>query len=56
MNIVKKNIIKKYFDKNKESLAPKNVKDRINEIARMLSGKSITNEALLAAKRLLENT
>ena len=27
--------------------------DKINEIARMLSGKEITNEAILAAKKLI---
>ncbi len=32
-----------------------NNEDRVNEIARMLSGKEITNEAKLAAIKLLEN-
>ena len=29
--------------------------DKINEIARMLSGKQITNEAIEAAKKLIES-
>ena len=31
------------------------LQEKINEVARMLSGKKITEEAINAAKRLLEN-
>ena len=41
-------------EKNLTDIKKLNDLERVNEIARMLSGKEITNEALMAARKLLE--
>ena len=51
-------LVKKSINKNEVSILVKelNATEKVNEIARMLSGKNITNEAIKAATRLIESS
>ena len=51
-------VVKKELQNKTAEISVKKLsyEDKVNEIARMLSGKKITQEALLAAKRLLETS
>ena len=51
-------LVKKSFNKDDVSIEVKqlNAIEKVNEIARMLSGKNITNEAIQAATKLIESS
>ena len=51
-------LVKKSINKNEVSILVKelNATEKVNEIARMLSGKNITNEAIKAATMLIESS